>query len=261
MSTSFRDLHFGGAPLLLPNAWDHASAALFADGGFAAIGTTSLGVSAAAGLIDGAGAAAEETIGLAIDLGGRGFMVSADIEGGFSDDPVAVAELCARLWDAGVAGVNLEDGRADGSLRDASTHAAILAAVKSAAPALFVNARTDTYWLGAGGMTETVDRLKAYVDAGADGVFVPGMTDQQELERAVATTPAPLNALFSTSGPTISELTEVGVARVSFGSWLFRIALSAAADALRTVSQGGDPRALTEIDYEAVQKLSRDREN
>jgi 2-methylisocitrate lyase-like PEP mutase family enzyme len=174
-------------PTLSP---DHASAAAFAAVGFPAVGTTSLGVAAAAGLVGGIGAARDETIALAVGLCGRSWMVSADIEGGFSDDPAEVAELCAHLCDAGIVGVNLEDGRDDGTLRDERDHATIVGAVKAAAPSLFVNARTDTAWLGAGDLDETARRVVVYADAGADGVFAPGLTDARDLERVVATAPS-----------------------------------------------------------------------
>ena len=192
----FRALHWVGEPLLLPNAWDHASAAAFASLGFPAVGTTSLGVAAAAGLRDGAGAAADETVELAIALCGGPFYVSADIEGGFSDDPGAVAALCVRLFEAGVVGVNIEDGRADGGLRAVADHAAIVGAVTEAVPDLFVNARTDVAWLGVGGVDDAIARVQAYADAGADGVFVPGVTDRGELSSIASAVDVPLNALL-----------------------------------------------------------------
>lgn len=256
MTASFHDLHRRHEPLLLPNAWDHASAAAFAATGFPAVGTTSLGVAAAAGLLDGVGATRDETLALAVGLCGRSWMVSADIEGGFSDDPEEVAELCARLWDAGVVGVNIEDGRADGSLRDTDDHAAIVTGVKAAAPSLFINARTDTAWLGAGDLEETVRRVVAYADAGAAGVFVPGLTDPSDLERVVKTTRVPVNALLSPSGPTVAQLGTLGVARVSCGSLLFRVSLGAAIDALRRAAVGADLTGLPSISYDEVQALA-----
>jgi 2-methylisocitrate lyase-like PEP mutase family enzyme len=155
-----------------------------------------------------------------------------------------------------VAGVNIEDGRADGSLRDTAAHSAIVASVKSAAPSLFVNARTDTAWLGAGGIEVTVDRLKAYVDAGADGVFVPGLNESQEIDRVVAATPAPLNVLISENGPTPLELAELGVARISFGSWLFRAALASAVDALQAARDGSALADVRTMTYDEVQALA-----
>ncbi|MFI0717684.1 isocitrate lyase/phosphoenolpyruvate mutase family protein [Streptomyces sp. NPDC021224] len=250
----FARLHDEAAPLLLPNAWDHASAALLARHGFRAVGTTSLGVAAAAGLPDGAGATAEETVALARSLGRGGFLFSVDAEGGFSDDPREVAELAARLYEAGAAGVNLEDGRADGSLAPAGLHAAKVAAVREAVPGLFVNARTDTYWLG-GRAEETATRLARYEQAGADGVFVPGLTDPAAIAALTATLTVPLNVLHTPGGPGVAELAGLGVRRISLGSLLYRTALSAALSAATAV-RDGLPQAATPVPYGEVQALA-----
>lgn len=256
MKSAFAELHHGPKPLLLPNAWDHASAAAFSAAGYPAIGTTSLGVSAAAGLPDGAGASRERTVDLATALSQRGWMVTADIEGGYSDDPEEVGDLCSRLADAGVAGVNIEDGRADGSLRSIDAQRRILAAALNAAPNLFVNARTDNAWLRVGDARETLARAQAYADAGADGVFAPGVISRRELELIVASTPVPINALVSECGPTFAQLAAVGVARVSCGSLLYRAALQAATDALAQVRRSDAMPRLPAMTYEYVQRFA-----
>ncbi|MFD0278006.1 isocitrate lyase/phosphoenolpyruvate mutase family protein [Kitasatospora sp. NPDC127111] len=238
--TPFAALHHRpGEPLLLPNAWDHASAAAVAERGFAAIGTTSLGVAAAAGLPDGAAATRGETVRLARRLGRGRFLLSVDIESGFSDDPAEVAELATELAELGVAGINLEDGRADGTLGSVAGHAAKIAAVKAAAPGLFVNARTDTHWAGvADPGPETARRLAAYQEAGADGLFVPSLTDPAEIEALVGWLSVPLNILYSPTGPSLARLAELGVARVSLGSLLYRAALAAAVGTAVAVREG-----------------------
>lgn len=114
-AAAFRALHQAGAPLLLPNAWDYASAAALAAAGFAVVGTTSLGVAAAHGLRDAEGWARSETLALARRLGGLPCLVTVDIEAGFSDGPGEVADLAAELSAAGSVGVNLEDGRPGGA--------------------------------------------------------------------------------------------------------------------------------------------------
>ncbi|MGA5818057.1 isocitrate lyase/PEP mutase family protein [Kitasatospora sp. NPDC094028] len=257
-ATAFRDLHHRpDAPLLLPNAWDHASAAALAEAGFAAIGTTSLGVAAAAGLPDGAGRTRAETLRLARRIGGLPALLSVDIEGGFSDDPAEVAALAAELAEAGAVGINLEDGRADGSLTPPRLHAAKITAVKSAVPRLFVNARTDTHWLRTGDARETALRLAAYQDAGADGVFVPGLPDPAAITAAVDTTALPLNVLATPDGPSLPRLADLGVRRVSLGSLLFRLALGAAVDtATHLRTHGSLPRTPTLPAYAAVQALA-----
>ncbi|MFG2841571.1 isocitrate lyase/phosphoenolpyruvate mutase family protein [Kitasatospora sp. NPDC048296] len=239
--TPFAALHHRpGRPLLLPNAWDHASAVALAAEGYPAIGTTSLGVAAAAGLPDGAAATRAETVRLARRLGRDDFLLSVDVESGFSDDPEEVAALAVELAQAGVAGINLEDGRADGTLAPAAVHAAKVAAVKAAVPELFVNARTDTYWCGQDDPEpEAVRRLEVYQRAGADGVFVPGVTEPAVIARLVGRVAVPLNILLTPTGPGLAELAELGVARVSLGSLLYRAALAAAVATAAAVASGG----------------------
>lgn len=237
MTDLFRRLHHRDSPLLLPNAWDYASAAALAADGFPAIGTTSLGVSAAAGLPDGAGAARTETVALARRLTVLPVPITVDIEAGFSADPDEVAALAAELEALGVSGVNIEDGRAGGTLADQTEQSRLIAAIKTRAPALFVNARIDTHWLGVDHHT-TLDRAAAYRDAGADGIFVPGLRDPRDIARAVAAIPLPVNVLFLPDGPSVAALTDLGVRRISIGGLLFRAALAATVAAARAVRDG-----------------------
>ena len=224
--TAFADLHVPGDPLFLPNAWDHASAATFAAAGFPAVGTTSLGVAGALGLPDGAAETADATVQLVRLLEHLPVHVTADIENGFSTDPAAVAEYVARLGP--VAGVNLED-----QLGDTQVHAAVIAAV--AGGDVFINARVDTYWLGRPDLTETLERAKAYVDAGADGIFVPGVKEEREIAALAEAIPLPLNVLLGAIA--VPRLAELGVARISTGSLLYRTALGAAAAAANLKGQ------------------------
>ncbi|MFE4052136.1 isocitrate lyase/phosphoenolpyruvate mutase family protein [Streptomyces sp. YIM B13518] len=248
--TAFADLHHADEPLLLPNAWDHASAHALAAHGFRAVGTTSLAVAAAVGLPDGAAATREETLRLARTLGPGPFLLSVDAEGGFGDDPDDVAELARELHALGAAGINLEDG-----LGPADRHAAKIAAVRAAAPGLFVNARTDTYWLGDG--EDTTRRLDAYVRAGAHGVFVPGLTDPRKIAALVrGLDGVPLNVLHSPTGPSVPRLADLGVRRVSLGSLLYRRALGAAVETAAAIRAGRRPEG-TAPSYEEIQSLGR----
>ncbi|MCH5670256.1 isocitrate lyase/PEP mutase family protein [Streptomyces gilvus] len=249
--SEFADLHRAGDPLFLPNAWDHASATALAERGFRAIGTTSLGVAAAAGLPDGASATRAETLGLAVSLGSGAYLLSVDAEGGFSEGPDLVGEFARELAAVGAVGINLED-----ALGPVERHAAKIAAVKSAAPGLFVNARTDTYWLGDGDERDTLRRLDAYQQAGADGVFVPGLADLDTIATLVRHVSVPLNILYTPTGPTVPQLADLGVCRVSLGSLLYRRALGAALETATDVragrvTQGGTPS------YEEVESWSR----
>ncbi|KAF3468187.1 isocitrate lyase/phosphoenolpyruvate mutase family protein [Streptomyces sp. Tu 3180] len=248
--TTFTGLHHADEPLLLPCAWDHASALALAAHGFRAVGTTSLAVAAAAGLPDGAAATREQTLRLARTLGPGPFLLSVDAEGGFSDDPDEVAGLARELCAAGAAGINLEDG-----LGPADRHAAKIAAVRAAAPGLFVNARTDTHWLGDG--EGTTRRLDAYLGAGAHGVFVPGLTDPREIAALVrGLDGVPLNILHSPAGPSVRHLADLGVRRVSLGSLLYRRALGAAVEAAAGIRAGLAPQGAVPS-YDEVQALGR----
>ncbi|MFE6364545.1 isocitrate lyase/phosphoenolpyruvate mutase family protein [Streptomyces sp. NPDC057806] len=247
-TTAFARLHDTGEPLLLPNAWDHAGALALAGEGFPAVGTSSLAVAAAAGLPDGASVTRDETLRLALILGSGPFLLSVDAEDGFSQDPDAVGEFARQLAAVGAVGVNLEDG-----LGPVASHAAKIAAVKRAVPHLFVNARTDTYWLGEGDERETLRRLDAYQQAGADGVFVPGLTDPARIGALVRHLDTPLNILFSPTGPALSHLADLGVRRVSLGSLLYRRALGAALDTVADIRAGRTPGGTTPT-YDEVQQ-------
>ncbi|SDS96892.1 isocitrate lyase/PEP mutase family protein [Microterricola viridarii] len=237
--TTFRELHEQSAPLVLPNAWDLGSALAFADAGFAAVGTTSFGVAASAGLPDGDGTGRAATLALAAEMCRLPVHVTADIEDGYSDDPDAVAGLVAELSAQGVAGVNLEDSAA-GHLVDPADVAAKIAAIKRRSPAMFVNARVDNFWFGEQASVEAaLQRARSYADAGADGIFVPGLAQPDDIRRIAAETSLPLNVL---AHPALSvvELGALGVRRVSSGSLPYRAAVDAAVDAVRAL-QGGSP--------------------
>ncbi|MGV9771393.1 isocitrate lyase/PEP mutase family protein [Streptosporangium sp. NPDC003464] len=255
MSERFRALHHGHQPLLLPNAWDHASAAALAAAGFAAVGTTSLGVAAAAGKPDAEQATRAETVALARGIARLQVPVTVDIEAGFGGSPAQVADLAEELADAGVAGINIEDGRGRG-LAEVSEQVALIGAIKQRVPRLFVNARTDPFWLGApDALATAVRRVQAYAGAGADGVFVPGAAREREVQALVAAAAVPLNVLIQPQVPP-ARLAALGVRRISYGSLLFRTALRAAVTTALEVAAGG-PVADDVPSYGQVQRLWR----
>jgi 2-methylisocitrate lyase-like PEP mutase family enzyme len=241
----FAALHRRGDPFLLPNAWDVASALLLAGAGFPAVGTTSLGVTAAAGLVDSDGTGRTATVALARQVAARLTVpVTVDCEGGYSDDPATVAALASELAASGVAGINLEDSVPGGQLRPAAEQVRIIRAVTAAVPGLFVNARTDTYWLRWGReedrFADTIGRLSAYADAGAAGVFVPALTDPGAIESVTSRIALPLNLLWR-PGTTLAELGRLGVARVSTGSGPYRRALAAGLATAVAARDGTNP--------------------
>lgn len=257
--TAFADLHQRGKPLVLPNAWDFASAAALARAGFDAIGTTSLGVAAAAGLPDGLGATRTQTVALARQLGSLPCMVTVDIEGGFSEDLAAVVQLAREIADTGAVGINLEDGRRNSHLATMKTQVRLVEAIKEAVPELFVNARTDTHWLSAEvpDLAEALARVKAYEAAGADGIFVPGLADRDDIRAVVAAVKCPVNVLFLPNKLTVTQLADLGVARISCGSLLFRASLQAAVQTALAVSRG-DPTPPDLPSYAEVNRMATD---
>lgn len=224
---TFRELHHADAPLLLPNAWDVGSALAFVAAGFPAIGTTSFGLAAAAGLPDGGGSTRAATAALAALLCRLPVHITADIEDGYSDDPAEVADVVAELAALGVVGVNLEDSR-DGHLVDPTVLAAKVAAIKRHSPDVFVNARVDNFWFDEEATVQAVLlRALAYADAGTDGVFVPGVTDPVDIRSITAGIGLPVNVLAHPT-LTVVELGALGIRRVSSGSLPYRAAVDAA---------------------------------
>jgi 2-methylisocitrate lyase-like PEP mutase family enzyme len=238
---SFRDLHYAAEPLLLPNAWDVPSALAFHDAGYRAIGTTSFGVAATAGHPDGGRTSKEPTSRLVRQLRNLPVYVFADVEDGYHDDPAVVAEYVSGL---GAAGINIEDST-DGKLISPQAHAAKVAAIKARSSDVFINARVDTYWLDQeASVSATLKRAQAYVEAGADGIFIPGASDPADLRQLTANIPLPVNVLV-VPGLSLAELADLGVRRVSTGSLPYRAAIDAAVQAAQNVRDGVPPPAAT----------------
>ncbi|MFC9325962.1 isocitrate lyase/phosphoenolpyruvate mutase family protein [Kitasatospora sp. NPDC057015] len=232
-------LHRPGDPLLLANVWDAAGARLVAAAGAVAVATASAGVSWTLGHPDGDRADRTEVLAQTARIvrAAGDLPVTADLESGFADTADGVGSTVTALLATGAVGVNLEDGLHGGDrpLRPVAEAAARIAAARAAADAagvrLFVNARTDVFLLGVGDpadrLAAAVDRARAYTEAGADGVFVPGVTDPATVAALVEAVPAPLNVLAGPGAPPVSELARLGVARVSLGPGLARAAYAA----------------------------------
>jgi 2-methylisocitrate lyase-like PEP mutase family enzyme len=239
-ATIFRRLHDRAADqiLVLPNAWDAASARLIEQVGARAIATTSSGVSWSLGRPDGEGLRRDEMIAaLRRIVESVELPVTADVERGYgANSPADVAETVRQVLEAGAVGINLEDssgGRDHRLLAPVQQSARIAAAREEASAAgvpLFVNARVDTYLSHVGDdaarFDETVRRAHAYVAAGADGIFVIGVSDAHTIGRLAETVGAPLNILAGPGSPSISELRALGVARVSVGAGIARAAMT-----------------------------------
>jgi 2-methylisocitrate lyase-like PEP mutase family enzyme len=252
LADDFRRLHAEGV-LVLPNAWDVASARLVERAGAAAVATTSGAVAWSLGVPDGDRlpldllAGAVERIAAAVAV-----PVTADVESGGPD----VAATVRAVQAAGAVGINIEDGGGAVEL-----HRDRLAAAREAGgPDLFVNARIDVFLFGigepGGRLAETISRAGAYADAGADGIFVPGVLDLDVLRTLVAEIPLPVNALTGPHAPVVDELAAVGVRRVSVGTGLAQAAYGAADRAARELLAAGTYRALEDaLSYGELQKL------
>jgi len=193
----------------------------------ASIGTTSFGVAATHGAPDGGGSTRDANLRLAAALRPLDCHLSLDVEDGYTADPDAVADYVALLP---VDGINIEDSTAE-KLIAPQQHAAKVQAIKQRSPDVFVNARIDTYWLGQDAtVTATLDRAARYVEAGADGIFVPGATEPDVLRELTAAIPLPVNVL-AIPGLSLTDLAALGVRRVSMGSLPYRAAIHAAAQA------------------------------
>jgi 2-methylisocitrate lyase-like PEP mutase family enzyme len=232
---TFADLHRAGDPLLLPNAWDVASAVTIATAGARAIATTSAGVAWSLGVPDAADLGAERLAGVIERVAAAvPVPVSADIESGYGD----VAATVTAVAQAGAVGINLEDAPGTGgrTLLEPAEAADRIAAARAAADALgvrlWINARTDVYLRGTSGdqLAETRSRAAAYAAAGADSIFVPGLVDLTTLA-TLAADPVPVAVMVWPGAPSVADLTAAGVVRISLGSAIAEAAYALAARA------------------------------
>jgi 2-methylisocitrate lyase-like PEP mutase family enzyme len=232
----FRQLHRGPGVLILPNAWDVASARIFEDAGFPAIATTSAGVAFSLGYPDGQRIPREEMLAR-IGRIARAVQVpvTADIEAGYGPNPEDAARTTRDLIQAGVVGMNLEDGSGDPErplidlpLAIEKVRAARQAAIEMRAQ-IWINARTDVYLLPGvdpdANYSEALRRLIAFREAAADSVFAPGLKDAETISRLAKAVECPLNILAVPGTPSIPDLEKLGVRRVSLGSGPMRATL------------------------------------
>jgi 2-methylisocitrate lyase-like PEP mutase family enzyme len=241
----FRALHTPGTPLLMPNAWDIGSAALFAALEFEAIATTSGGFAATRARLDGA-MTKEEVLAHAGELAGAvDIPVSADLENCFAHDPAGVAATIEAAVGLGLAGGSVEDFTGD---RDAPIyelgHAAerVRAAAEAAhaGPAPFVlTARAENYLHGRKDLADTIARLQAYQEAGADVLFAPAVIDPGELGQLLAAVDVPVSVLVLPGAPTVGELGAMGVSRISVGGAIAVAAYGAAINAVNELREQG----------------------
>jgi 2-methylisocitrate lyase-like PEP mutase family enzyme len=240
----FLELHHGDGPLLMPNPWDRGSARLLAALGFQALATTSSGHAASLGRLDGSVTRDE-----AIDHAGAivdavGLPVSADLENAFGDDPAEVAETVRRALDAGLAGCSVEDYARDAdAIYDAALAAERVAAAAEVAHAgpvhLVLTARAENLLHGRPDLSDTISRLQAFQEAGADVLYAPGLKSLEDIRQVVASVDRPVNVLALPGAPSVAELAGAGVGRVSVGGAFAFVAFGAMVEAARELSEQG----------------------
>jgi 2-methylisocitrate lyase-like PEP mutase family enzyme len=232
-----RRLHHGPPILVLPNAWDVASAqALAALPGCRALATTSGGVARSLGFEDGEQAPRDEMVRMAGRIAAAVEVpVTADLERGYGD-PEGTARAA---WDAGVVGMNVEDSTR-GSLVAVEEQAGVIRAIRAAVPELVLNARVDVFLLGSGGVAEAVGRANAYLDAGADCAY-PILCPPEAVQALVDGIAGPVNVLLRPGLQQPPELERMGVARATFGSGLANLAYAEAAHAAAEVHSSASP--------------------
>ncbi len=233
---AFRARHRGPRILLLPNAWDVASARVLEEAGFGAMATTSAGIAFTLGYPDGQRISREEMLQVVARIATAvAVPVTADMEAGYGDRPEDAARTARGVMEAGAVGMNLEDGTDDRRhpLMDLPLQVEKVAAVREAARTaglpIVLNARTDVFLLQVGPPEKRYDmalqRLAAFRDAGADCVFVPGLREAEAITRLVQDLQCPVNVLAGPGFPSVPELEKLGVARVSLGSGPMRATL------------------------------------
>jgi 2-methylisocitrate lyase-like PEP mutase family enzyme len=240
-AAAFHALHQPGNPLVLFNIWDAGSAKHALLAGAKALATGSASVGGALGFGD----AESVPLDLVLDNAARicgvvDLPVSLDFEGGYAVDPGELAASFARVLETGVIGCNFEDQVIGGTgLHPTDVQATRIAALRTASGFAFINARTDIFLKtpfadhSAALVDEAIERGLAYADAGASGLFLPGLADEALIAKACAASPLPVNIMMFAAVPPRARLAELGVARVSHGPGPWRLAMKAFEDAAR----------------------------
>lgn len=229
----FLALHHGDSPLLIPNPWDAGSARLLASIGFVALATTSNGFAATHGKLDGTMTRDEALANAGAIVAAVDLPVSADLENLYADDPAGCAETVRRAIDVGLVGCSIEDYTGDPNaplydLSEATDRVAAAAEAAHSGPVrLVLTARAERYLRAEPDLADVITRLQAYSAAGADVLYAPVVTKLEELRELVTSVDKPVNVLALPSVPTVPELAELGVKRISVGGAFTFVAYNA----------------------------------
>ena len=237
-------LHHGGSPLLVPNPWNAGAAKMLEWLGFSALATTSSGFASALGRLDGAVSKEETLADCARIVDAVDLPVTADLVNGFADDPAGVAQTVTDAIGAGLAGCSIEDFTGDEAAPIYDFGHAVERVTAAAQAAhdgerkLVLTARAENYLHGAPDLEDTIARLQAFQDAGADVLYAPGLISAADIRTLVTSVDRPVNVLLLAKGPTITELAELGVHRISVGGTLAYAMFGALAEAGRELLAG-----------------------
>lgn len=239
----FLALHHGDAPLLMPNPWDIGSGRLLESLGFAALATTSSGFAGTLGRLDGQVTRDEALAHAAAVAGAVAVPVSADLENAFADEPAGVADTITRAVAAGLAGCSVEDySRANGLYAPELAAERVTAAAEAAHAGdvhFVLTARAENHIRGNPDLADTIARLQSFQEAGADVLFAPGLSQLDDIRRVVTEVDLPVNVLAGPNAPTVAELREARVKRISVGGTFFYVGVGAVAEAARELLEQG----------------------
>ncbi len=241
----FLELYESENPFLLGNVWDVSSARIMAESGFKALGTSSAAIAHSLGYEDGEQMSFDELLFMVERITRTtDFPLSVDIEGGFDRDPQEIVKHIEALHRFGVVGINLEDSVVTDrrSLLDMKSFSEIIKEIssnlKSRKIKMFLNIRTDTYLLPAENpLKETLTRLPAYEESGADGIFIPCITDEEDIARVVRSTGLPVNVMCMPGLPSFYRLKELGVKRISMGNAIHQKLMESMKGLCQTIQQ------------------------
>ena len=259
--SQFRDLHSSSELLILPNAWDAGSARLFENAGAKAIATTSAGVGWALGYPDG-NALPVRKLTVLVDAITNAIHVplSVDVEGGYTDDPKKIPQNLKPIVEAGAVGINIEDGEGPPELLVRKIEQ-VRKTADSVGVKLFINARTDVYLNEVGKpesrVEEAISRAASYHAAGADGLFVPGITEASAIKAVTDQIKLPLNVMARPGLPTAKDLTKLGVRRLSAGGAISQAVWNHAFELAKKFLHSGDSEVVVKdgMPYSKLQGL------
>jgi 2-methylisocitrate lyase-like PEP mutase family enzyme len=239
----FLALHRPGEPLLMPNPWDLGSARLLASLGFEALATTSSGFAATLGRNDGSVTRDEALVNAAVIVAATDLPVSADLENAYADDPAGAAETMRLAIEVGLAGASIEDFAEEPGSYDIGQAAERVAAAAEAAHAgpvpLVLTARAENFIRGNPDLADTIARLQAYQEAGADVLYAPGLRTFEAISQVVREVDRPVNVLALDDTPPVAEMARAGVARISVGGGFAFAALNAVVTAATELREHG----------------------